>query len=285
MKTKIIFLLLTIFLIPFGYAYSEERGIEVKPKGRAGYKDAVTGMEFIFIKGGCYQMGDTFGDGDNDEKPLHEVCVDDFYMGETEVTQRQWVEIMGPAPAGSKQGSNSSYFKGCDDCPIEQVSWNDIQGFIKRLNEKTTPLVPLNKGGFSGLYRLPTEAEWEYAAKSGGKNEKWAGTSSESKLREYAWYSSNSGSKTHPVKQKKPNGLGLYDMSGNVWEWCSDLYGEGYYRNSPQDNPKGPSIGSYRILRGGSWDDEPGDLRASIRVNGTSVDGVNVLGFRLAAQD
>ncbi|MEK6590389.1 MAG: SUMF1/EgtB/PvdO family nonheme iron enzyme, partial [Nitrospinota bacterium] len=130
MKTKIIFLLLTIFLIPFGYVYSEERGIEVKPKGGAGYKDAVTGMEFIFIKRGCYQMGDTSGDGDNDEKPLHEVCVDDFYMGETEVTQRQWVEIMGTAPAGSKQGSNSSYFKGCDDCPVEQVSWNDIQKLI-----------------------------------------------------------------------------------------------------------------------------------------------------------
>jgi formylglycine-generating enzyme required for sulfatase activity len=200
----------------------------------------------VLVKGGCYQMGDIFGDEDADERPVHKVCVDDFYMGETEVTQRQWTEIMG---------SNPSYFKTCDDCPVERVSWDDVQEFIKRLNEKTTPLVPLNKGGFRGLYRLPTEAEWEYAARSGGKMEKWAGTSNESELGDYAWYYCNLGveGESHPVKEKKPNGLGLYDMSGNVWEWCSDWYNDNYYKNSPRNNPKGPSSGQVRVLRGGSW--------------------------------
>lgn len=103
------------------------------------------------------------------------------------------------------------------------------------------------------MYRLPTEAEWEYAARSGGKNEKYAGTSNESELGDYAWYSINSGSKTHPVGQKKPNGLGIYDMSGNVWEWVNDWYDSDYYKNSPKNNPTGPSSGQYRVLRGGSW--------------------------------
>ncbi|TAN44631.1 MAG: formylglycine-generating enzyme family protein, partial [Nitrospirae bacterium] len=126
-------------------------------------KDAATGIEMVLVKGGCYQMGDTFGDGDSDEKPVHEVCVDDFYIGKFEVTQGQWQAVMG---------NNPSSFKNCgDNCPVESVSWNDVQEFISRLNKK----VPLSKGGTRGLYRLPTEAEWEYAARSGGKREKYAG--------------------------------------------------------------------------------------------------------------
>ena len=120
------------------------------------YTDPTTGMEFVFVKGGCYQMGDTFGDGYSDEKPVHEVCVDDFYIGKYEVTQAQWEKVMG---------NNPSYFKNCDNCPVEQVSWNDIQEFINRLNSKA--------GG--NKYRLPTEAEWEYAARSGEKREKYSG--------------------------------------------------------------------------------------------------------------
>jgi formylglycine-generating enzyme required for sulfatase activity len=219
---------------------------EKEIKGKT-YKDPITGMEFIFVKGGCYEMGDTFGDGYDNEKPVHEVCVDDFYIGKYEVTQAQWKAIMG---------NNPSYFKDCgDNCPVEQVSWNEIQEFINKLNQ----------GAGTNKYRLPTEAEWEYAARSGGKKEKYAGTSNESELGEYAWYDKNSGSKTHPVGQKKPNGLGIYDMSGNVWEWVQDWYDENYYRSSPKDNPKGAYSGQYRVLRGGSWIFIPRLIRAAYR--------------------
>jgi formylglycine-generating enzyme required for sulfatase activity len=130
-------------------------------------------------------------------------------------------------------------------------------------------------------YRLPIEAEWEYAARSGGKREKWSGTSSEGELGQYAWYDGNSGFRTHPVGEKRPNGLGLYDMSGNVWEWCADWYAENYYQGSPRNNPEGPGNGSYRVLRGGAWDGSPWNVRAATR-NGTdpAYRGYNV-GFRL----
>jgi formylglycine-generating enzyme required for sulfatase activity len=273
----IIFCAVRSFLLTANSAAAEEIDtrwlLEMEPDSPKG--KAPEG--FVFVKGGCYQMGDTFGDGESNEKPVHEVCIDDFYMGETEVTQRQWTEIMGPAPAGSKQGSNPSYFKGCDDCPVEQVSWNDAQEFIKKLNQRTTPLVPLNKGGLRGLYRLPTEAEWEYAARSGGKREKYAGGDD---LDSVGWYSGNSEGKTYPVKQKRPNGLGLYDMSGNVWEWCQDWYDSGYYKNSPKDNPKGASSGAYRVLRGGSWGDLAWRSRAADRSWSHPDARVSDLGFR-----
>ena len=209
-------------------------------------------------------MGDTFGDGGSDEKPIHEVCVDDFYLGEHEVTQGEWKEVMG---------NNPSEFKNCgDDCPVETVSWNDVQHYIRKLNNKT------------GLnYRLPTEAEWEYAARSGGREERYAGTSKKSELGDYAWYWGNSGKKTHPVKTKQPNFLGLYDMSGNVWEWVYDWYGKDYYRNSPKDNPKGPGSGEFRALRGGSWYRTPPlGLRATNRGRDTPDTRYFGSGFRIA---
>ena len=207
------------------------------------YTDPTTGMELVLVKGGCFQMGDTFGNGDSDEKPVHEVCADDFYIGKYEVTQGQWKEIMV---------SNPSWFKDCgDNCPVEQVSWNAAQDFIKKLNQKT-----------GKNYRLPTEVEWEYAARSGGKSEKYSGGNDADSA---AWYSSNSGSKTHPVGTKSPNGLGIYDMSGSVWEWVQDWYDEGYYRRSPRNNPRGADSGTIRVLRGGSWANTPANLRASDR--------------------
>ena len=227
------------------------------------FKDAATGMEMIFVKGGCYQMGDTVGGGHSDEKPVHEVCVSDFYMGKYEVTQRQWQNIMG---------GNPSHFSSCgDNCPVEEVSWNDAHDFIEKLNSRT-----------GKRYRLPTEAEWEYAARSGGKSEKWSGTSSESSLGDYAWYDANSGMRTHPVGQKQPNGLGLHDMSGNVWEWCQDWYGSSYYNQSPRDNPGGPSSGSFRVVRGGCWSYFAAAARASVRSWRGAVYRVDFLGFRLA---
>ncbi|OGW69871.1 MAG: hypothetical protein A3J72_05820 [Nitrospirae bacterium RIFCSPHIGHO2_02_FULL_40_19] len=236
----------------------------------------------VFIKGGCYQMGDTFGDGEGDEKPVHEVCVDDFYMGETEVTQRQWTKIMG---------SNPSRFKGCNNCPVESVSWNDVQEFINKLNTKS-PRPHLEKGDKRGFYRLPTEAEWEYAARSGGKREKFAGFSEASELYQYANFcdsnckfdwkeeNQNDGYKnTSPVKQYKPNGVGLYDMTGNVWEWCSDWYG--HHNINLKNNPKGADSGLYKVLRGGAWNNIPWQMRASSRNGYEQSDRNTNLGIRL----
>jgi formylglycine-generating enzyme required for sulfatase activity len=199
-------------------------------------------MEFVPVSGGCYQMGDTFGDGVADEKPVHDVCVSDFYIGKYEVTQGEWEKVMG---------SNPSHFKGSRN-PVESVSWNDAQAFIEKLNART-----------GKKFRLPTEAEWEYAARSGGKGEKWSGSSAGPDA--VGWYDKNSGITTHPVGQKQPNGLGLYDMTGNVWEWCADWYGESYYGSSPKNDPPGPASGTYRVLRGGSWFYIPVYVRTSAR--------------------
>ncbi len=226
------------------------------------YTDSATGMEFVFVKGGCYRMGDTFGDGYTNEKPVHEVCVSDFYMGKYEVTQGQWQAIMG---------NNPSYSKSCgDNCPVEQVSWNDTQDFLSRLNQRSG----------EGKYRLPTEAEWEYAARSGGKKEKYSGGDDIDRV---AWYGSNSGEKIHPVGVKAPNGLGLHDMSGNVWEWVQDWYDGNYYSRSPLHDPAGPHSGSFRVERGGGWRfNPPRYVRASCRYCDVASVKFTDLGFRLA---
>lgn len=226
----------------------EAMAIASSMPAKTGGEASAVNMAFVLVKGGCYQMGDSFGDGYADERPVHEVCVNDFFMGTYEVTQGQWKEIMGYNPAE---------FNLCgDNCPVENISWNDAQEFIRKLKWK------IGKN-----YRLPTEAEWEYAARSGGKKEKWAGTSSESELGEYAWFDLNSGGETHPAGKKKPNGLGLYDMSGNVWEWCQDFYDENYYKNSPKNNPSGPDSGTNHVLRGGSWFNGAGYTRTEKRLS------------------
>lgn len=176
--------------------------------------------EMVLVKGGCFQMGDIIGNGDDDEKPVHEVCLDDFYIGKYEVTQREWMEVMG---------KNPSAHQDCDDCPVENVSWKEIKKFIKKLNKKTKK-----------SYRFPTEAEWEYAARSGGKDEQWAGLSDEVLIDGYAWFEENSHAETQPVGKKTPNGLGIYDMSGNVDEFVWDIYDKWYYKESPKHNPRGP---------------------------------------------
>jgi sulfatase modifying factor 1 len=218
-------------------------------------------IEMVHVNSGCFQMGDTFGDGEIDEKPVHEVCVSDFYIAKYEVTQEQWIAVMG---------QNPSKFEG-DRKPVEQVSWNEVQQFIARLNAMT-----------GKRYRLPTEAEWEYAARSGGRKEKWAGTSDENTLGDYAWYSENSDEMTHDVGTKKPNGLGIYDMTGNVWEWCQDVYGDEYYKESPRENPKGVASGTYRVNRGGSWGNDSEDIRATVRYDLIVVYRSSGVGFRLA---
>lgn len=207
-------------------------------------------------------MGDISGDGDPDEVPAHQVCVDDFYMGMYEVTQRQWFQVMGTRP---------SSFRNCDDCPVENVSYKDVQEFLRKLNRTT-----------GGKYRLPTEAEWEYAARSGGKKEMWAVSGGDA-LENHAWYKGNAGGKPHPVGQKGMNGLGLYDMCGNVQEWVNDYYTTDYYGVSPENNPKGPSGSQYRAARGGSFLNSPWGIRASIRYRFTPDDRGREFGFRLAA--
>ena len=219
-------------------------------------------IEMVSVKGGCFQMGDSFGDGFDDEEPVHEVCVDDFYIGKYEVTQAECQAVMGNNPAK---------FKG-DRRPVDSVSWEEAQAFIAALNQLT------GKG-----YRLPTEAEWEYAARSAGKREKWAGTNDPGRLVEYAWYSTNSGKATHDVGARKPNGLGVCDMSGNVWEWVGDYYGMTWYDGSAKDNPQGPPAGSYRVIRGGSYSNPPRNLRVTERGKSDQKSRDIAVGFRLAA--
>ena len=176
-------------------------------------------------------------------------------MGKYEVTQGLWKAVMG---------NNRSYFKSGDNYPVENVSWDDCQEFISKLNSLT-----------GKNFRLPTEAEWEYAAR-GGQGFKYSGSNN---LDEVAWYIDNSGSKTHAVGLKKPNAMGLYDMNGNVWEWCSDWYGN--YSGDAVSNPLGANSGSYRVLRGGSWLGNGFNCRVSNRFNNSPSFRYIYLGLRL----
>ena len=222
-----------------------------------------TGQSFtmIYVEGGSFVMGCTSEQSDcsDNERSAHRVTVDSYYIGETEVTQELWSAVMG---------SNPSYFKGTQR-PVDNVCWHDCQDFIRKLNQIT-----------GKNFRLPTEAEWEYAAR-GGKKSKAYKYSGNNTLDNVAWYTNNSGNQTHNVKTKLPNELGIYDMSGNVWEWCQDWYGSGYYANSPQANPTGPSSGSTRVLRGGSWYCNARTCRVAYRSGNTPSSRRSSHGFRL----
>lgn len=225
-------------------------------------------IDMVLIKGGCFDMGDIFGGGFESEVPVHGVCLDDFFLGRYEVTQGLWNQVMG---------SNRSFFDGCDDCPVEQVSWNEVQRFLERLREIT-----------GEDYRLPTEAEWEFAARSEGLEQKWAGTNSEDELDNFAWYRENSGKKTHAVGEKEPNDKGLYDMTGNVWEWTQDIYHPDAYEKHPRDNPvisekvDRPGAIVLNVMRGGSWKSPSHYARISYRGGDEPVARYKDIGFRLA---
>ena len=216
----------------------------------------VNGVSFkmIAVKGGTFQMG-----SDDGYNAVHQVTLSDYYIGETEVTQELWNAVMG---------SNPSYFYGNMQRPVETVSWNDCQTFISRLNELT-----------GETFRLPTEAQWEYAARGGYKSKGYTYSGSNA-IDDVAWYNDNSDRMTHPVKTKAPNELGIYDMSGNVWEWCSDWYGD--YSSAAQTDPTGPATGYYRVGRGGSWDNDATYCRVAFRGNSTPTNRFSHLGLRLA---
>ena len=225
----------------------------------------VKGVKFLMVEveGGTFTMGATKEQGSdifNDENPTHKVTLDSYYIGQTEVTQALWQAVMDNNPSNRKG----------DNLPVEQVSWNDCQEFIKKLNAIT-----------GKKFRLPTEAEWEYAARGGNcsRGYKYSGSNNIGKV---AWYCGNSRGETHPVATKKANELGIYDMSGNVYEWCSDWRGS--YSSSPQTNPVGPSSGYYRMGRGGCWGYYSRLCRVSNRGSDSPGDSLDTLGLRLVLE-
>ena len=245
-------------------AKKEERKERERREREERGKFNVGGVEFkmVYVEGGTFTMGATAEQGLEaleGEKPAHKVTLSDYYIGETQVTQALWKAVMGDKP---------SRFKGGDNLPVEQVSWEDIvEKFIPALNRKT-----------GRTFRLPTEAEWEYAARGGNRSKGYKYSGSDN-IDEVAWYAGNSGDKTHPVRGKKANELGLYDMSGNVWEWCHDWYGE--YSSGAQTDPKGPDKGSCRVLRGGSWFNAARYCRVSSRPDYAPDHRNFCCGFRL----
>ena len=238
-----------------------------QPSGTTTYTVNGVSFKMVSVSGGTFKMGaqstsssgsNYDADAYNSESPVHNVTLSDYQIGETEVTQALWVAVMG---------SNPSNWQG-DNLPVEKVSWNDCQTFISKLNQLT-----------GKTFRLPTEAEWEFAARGGTKSQgyKYSGSNT---IGDVAWYKENSGSKTHEVGTKQANELGLYDMSGNVYELCSDWYGN--YSSSAQSNPTGPSTGSIRVLRGGSWSSYARYCRVAYRNGATPTGRGYRNGLRLA---
>lgn len=237
----------------------------VNTSSKTDEKITVNGITFkmVYVEGGKFTMGAT-NDQDNncftDEYPGHDVTISSFKIGETEVTQELWQAVMG---------SNPSYFKG-PRLPVEKVSWEDCQNFIKKLNTLT-----------GRNFRLPTEAEWEYAARGGKKSDDYLFSGSGS-INDVAWFSANSGTRTHDVATSRSNGLGLYDMSGNVNEWCQDWYDSSFYSERVSSDPKGPSSGTRRVVRGGSWQISDRYCRVLYRHSRKPTDSNFGLGLRLA---
>ncbi|MBU0674631.1 MAG: formylglycine-generating enzyme family protein [Proteobacteria bacterium] len=252
------------------------------------WTEPVTGMKFVWVEEGCFQMGQSIAEsrllirsvGDEDyhkyyadELPLHKVCLDGFWMGIYEVTQAQWQKVME---------FNPSHFKDNPDFPLDMVSWLDAIEFIEKLNQTNS----------EGVIRLPTEAEWEYAARAGTSSPFFTGEIITSKQANF------NGSVSFGLNMKDnylksptvvgsfpPNGLGIYDMNGNVWEWCNDWYGLDYYKLSSEKNPEGPENGQMKVLRGGSWFRFAGNIRSATRYKNKQVGQYADTGFRLVRSE
>jgi formylglycine-generating enzyme required for sulfatase activity len=232
----------------------------------------------IFIQGGTFEMGDHFIEGSYDELPVHDVTLDDFFIGESEVTQAEYEAVVGSNPAW-----------GGGDYPVYNVEWYEAVTFcnLKSQLEELTPCYNLSDWSCdfaANGYRLPTEAEWEYAARGGiywEDNLRYSGCNEEIELPDYAWYSSNTSTQSHEVGTKFPNQVNVYDMSGNVWEWCNDWYDSSYYSSSPINNPPGPASNSNRVLRGGSWNEGASDCRVAYRKYSDPSGSYNHFGFRI----
>jgi formylglycine-generating enzyme required for sulfatase activity len=311
------------FVPEFEPVWEEGKNLLPKhPQGGAVWTEPTTGMELVYVPGGCYQMGQTAQEKDDlikevgqeeydkyyaREQPRHEVCVDGFWLGSKEVTVGSFRKFVAATGYKTDAEENRGNAKGCwalkdnkwgwqegyswsnpgfsqeESFPAACVSWNDTREYVKWLN------------GISGkAYRLPTEAEWEYAARGGTKTSRYWKDGVDDQACGYAnvadkghgWGEPNfpcdDGYKyASPVGSYKPNGYGLYDMLGNVWEWCGDWYAGDYYGKSPRQNPQGPSTGSDRVVRGGSWNYDPAYVRAAGRGRNSPDDRIDYLGFRL----
>ncbi|MCP4698866.1 MAG: SUMF1/EgtB/PvdO family nonheme iron enzyme, partial [Gammaproteobacteria bacterium] len=229
-------------------------------------RDGGNAPEAVLIFGGTFRMGDIQGKGDDDERPVHEVSLNSFALGRYPVTVDEYDRFA--KAAGREKPNDRGWGRG--KRPVINVSWNDAAAYCEWLTKQT---------GHS--YRLPTEAEWEYACRAGSEGAYCFGND-EKQLKDYAWSYENSGRKTHPVGEKKPNAFGLYDMHGNVWEWVHDWFDEEYYAKSPKENPADSDSGSLRVMRGGSWASLGQYARSAFRPRYSPVDRNMNLGFRFA---
>lgn len=214
--------------------------------------------EMVWVEGGSFEMGSNAGE--KNEQPTHTVLLNDYYIGKHEVTQALWRKVMG---------DNPSYFKDCEECPVEEVSPERVEDFLNKLNQRT-----------GKRYCLPTEAEWEYAALGGNKSKGYRYSGSDS-LFEVGWIKDIAEERTHPVGRKQPNELGLYDMSGNVWELCRDWWDAGYYKQSPNANPVNDKKALFKVVRGGSWRSEEDRCYSKARNRNVYDHHKQNCGFRL----
>jgi len=245
------------------------------------YKEPTTGMELLLVKGGCFAMGDSAGDGDLNERPVHEVCVSDFYLGKYEVTNGQYKQFNPQHNSGTSEGVSLDK----DTMPVVYVTWDDAVAFASWLSKKT-----------GETFRLPSEAEWEYAARAGSNQSRFWGNNPDeacqyanvadltAKKERPTWTSfhcDDGYAVAAPVGRFKPNGYGFYDMLGNAWEWCQDVYNSEAYTKLPKKDPVFTGSGEYRVMRGGGWSNGPLGIRSSHRVGLSPNFGHHSLGLRL----
>lgn len=245
------------------------------------FTDPNTGMEFVMVKGGCFKMGDSVGEGDPNEQPVREVCVSDFYIGKYEVTNAQYVKFHPEHHSGSSEEPELDK----PQMPVVNVSWKDAVEFASWLSQKS-----------GQQYRLPTEAEWEFAARAGSEKSRFWGndadkacgyanvadmTAKKHRPKWTAFHCDDKHATAAPVGSFKANSLGVYDVLGNAWEWCQDVYNNEAYTKLPQDDPLYSGSGEYRVMRGGGWSNGPLGIRCSHRVGLSPDFGHHALGIRL----